>query len=643
MKKFIVTILIFTTTLPYYLKAQQISSKSYNNEYIHEDFNGDNTKFMIVTNNDNYFILDQGDYLLSRNNNETEYAIIVNNSKISDFVLKTAIKIGPSENKKASIGIILKAQNDGKGAVIFEINKQAEYRVKQLVGNVYQTLSSDKNKGWVKSSLINGIDKKNLIEIRSEKNIYEVYTNGKYLTTFFVPDYNSGSCGLIISPETKARVSYYHIYTKGKENLIANLDNEENKHTNTIEGLEKRVKLLEEKNNITNEKESKITDSQNLKIKELNFNNKKLTTITKKQKDKISDLENQIKSLLIENKNIWNDYEVEISNISKLQQINVKNQSDIAELNSKINTQKNTISNLNKKNTEFASVTLDQEKQLKTLQKSADNLRDAENKASAKNKLLNKKILEQEKQLKEEKKLLEKEILSLKTKNSKIIDDQAKLRKSSARDSKEQKSKIKKLELELQDLEGKNTKLTKRNSSLNLDLTNTISSKKKIDTEVEKLRSIQAKHDNVITKLNNEIKDLNNKNNLLNSQLIEANDKNRDLESKNAEIKELFILKDFELNGVKPSEFIQENTNKIKAAEILTGNNKIYTVQIAVYMQEQSYNSMRDIDNLWYSNTEQGTYIYYSGEFNQPEAAAAHMKKLIAKGYDNAFVVTLNK
>ena len=60
-------------------------------------------------------------------------------------------------------------------------------------------------------------------------------------------------------------------------------------------------------------------------------------------------------------------------------------------------------------------------------------------------------------------------------------------------------------------------------------------------------------------------------------------------------------------------------------------------------MQEQSYNSMRDIDNLWYSNTEQGTYIYYSGEFNKPEAAAAHMKKLIAKGYDNAFVVTLNK
>ena len=313
------------------------------------DFNGDNTKFMIVTNNDNYFILDQGDYLLSRNNNETEYAIIVDNSKISDFVLKTARKIGPSENKKASIGIILKAQNDGKGAVIFEINKQAEYRVKQLVENVYQTLSSDKNKGWVKSSLINGIDKKNLIEIRSEKNIYEVYTNGKYLTTFFVPDYNSGSCGLIISPETKARVSYYHIFTKGKENLIANLDNEENKHTNTIEGLEKRVKLLEEKNNTTNEQESKITDSQNLKIKELNFNNKKLTTITKKQKDKISDLENQIKSLLIENKNIWNDYEVEISNISKLQQINIKNQSDIAELNSKINTQKNTISNLNKK------------------------------------------------------------------------------------------------------------------------------------------------------------------------------------------------------------------------------------------------------------------------------------------------------
>ena len=69
-----------------------------------------------------------------------------------------------------------------------------------------------------KNSAINLVDEHNAIEIRSENNIYDVYTNNKYITTFFIPDYTNGSCGLIISPETKARVSYYYIFTKGKDN-----------------------------------------------------------------------------------------------------------------------------------------------------------------------------------------------------------------------------------------------------------------------------------------------------------------------------------------------------------------------------------------------------------------------------------------
>ena len=60
-------------------------------------------------------------------------------------------------------------------------------------------------------------------------------------------------------------------------------------------------------------------------------------------------------------------------------------------------------------------------------------------------------------------------------------------------------------------------------------------------------------------------------------------------------------------------------------------------------MKEQDYNSITTIDNIWYNTTEQGTYIYYSGEFNSPQEAASHMNKLISKGYENAFVVTLNK
>ena len=123
--------------------GQQISAEAYNKEVIHEDFNQVGDIFKIVTTTDNYFILDNGDYLLSRNNNESEYAIIAKNSSVSDFVLKTTIRIGPSNNKKASIGILLKAQQDGKGAIVFEINKKGQYRIKQLQGNTYSILSGN--------------------------------------------------------------------------------------------------------------------------------------------------------------------------------------------------------------------------------------------------------------------------------------------------------------------------------------------------------------------------------------------------------------------------------------------------------------------------------------------------------------------
>ena len=138
MKYLILTAVLLFCTSSYNLTAQQISSEPYNKEHINEDFNTKSKNFKVITTSDNYFILDKGDYLLSRNSSESDYAIIANNSTVSAFILKTSIRIGPSENKKASLGIILKAQQDGKGAIIFEINKQGEYRIKKLIAGTYQ-------------------------------------------------------------------------------------------------------------------------------------------------------------------------------------------------------------------------------------------------------------------------------------------------------------------------------------------------------------------------------------------------------------------------------------------------------------------------------------------------------------------------
>ena len=184
--KNIFTTLLLSTILLTNGVAQQILTTDYNKAIIHEDFSTEGDFFPIITTADNYFILDKGDYLLSRNNEESEYAIIANNSSVNNFILKTSVRIGPSNNKKASVGIIIKAQQDGKGAIIFEINKKGEYRIKQLIGSTYKTLSgSSKHEGWVKDKTINGVDEHNFVEIRTENNIYDIYVNSNYLTTLF--------------------------------------------------------------------------------------------------------------------------------------------------------------------------------------------------------------------------------------------------------------------------------------------------------------------------------------------------------------------------------------------------------------------------------------------------------------------------
>lgn len=441
-----IVILLFKTNII----AQDISSQEYNNIYIYEEFEKSSERFKLVTNNENYFTIDKGDYFLRRNNHKSEYLLIAHNSNISDFILNTKVKIGPSENNKAGIGIILKAEKEN--AIIFEINKQSEYRIKKKINTEYQNLSGDtKKRGWVKSNLIKGVNKYNLIEIRSENNIYDVYINNKYLTTFFVSEINNGSCGIIINAATQARISYYHIKTKEPQNKI-----------------------------------------------EIINTNKSNTANTTQQKEEIEKLNRKISDLITDS-----------------------------------------------------------------------------NKLQEKNKKLNKQLNE-----------LEKKISNTEATNKSL-----------------------------------------RSQVVNITQHNNLSETKEITIKIK---------DNEIVNLKNQIIDLNNKNEVLNSYLETVNNKNQILQYKNDKLKELFILKDFEINGIKPSDTTKlerkrPQKNKIQEATV-------YSVQLGVYTQKQPY-----MDNVWYKTTEQGTFIYYSGEFRSLKLVTKHMNKLVLKGYKDAFVVTLNK
>mgnify|MGYP001603911850 FL=1 len=672
MKQLISTTLLLLAFLSTTLNAQQISSEAYNKDVIHEDFNTEGEYFKIVTTTDNYFILDKGEYLLSRNNKDSEYAMIANNSSVTDFVIKTAVRIGPSKNKKASVGIILKAQQDGKGAIIFEINKKREYRIKQLIGDSYQTLSGNaKQEGWVKNKLVNGVDEHNFIEIRSEKNIYDIYINSEYLTTFFIPDFTSGSCGLIISPATKARISYYYINTKGESTAVANYTNENTASVNeTIEQLNKRIVILEENNAKLNELNTDSKALQSDEIKALTAKNTSLANITIEQEKEIIELNSLITSL-----------KEKANKAEELETSNTSLQTTVSSLTSENNSLSSEVTNLTIMNSDLASISSSQEKEITALTTAIENFRNTSNQSSATNKQLNKKISGLKQQISLEKatntdltndlnkinkstntqitqlttevKTLKNKVAKLQTSNSTLSADLS-TEKSAHKNTKSGISKsernktteINTLTAELNNAKEqlKTAKKTAKNlkecatnaSTLSVDLKN-------VNTELSTLKTTQTKHDKVTADLNSKITLLSNQISTLELQLQTTKSEISALETSNTELKALFIQKDFELNGVKASDMVKETTVYVPTPKNLKSNKVVYAVQLGMFMQTQSASAYKNLDAVWYQSNENGTYQYLSGEFSSPKEAADHQKAINAKGYTSAFVVTITK
>ena len=672
MKKLISITLFLLYFLSTTVNAQQISSDAYNKVVIQEDFNSEGEHFKTVTTTDNYFILDRGDYLLSRNNNESEYAIIAKNSSVTDFVIKTAIRIGPSNNKKASVGIILKAQEDGKGAIIFEINKKKEYRIKQLIGNNYQTLSGNaKQEGWVKNKLVNGIDEHNFIEIRSEKNIYDIYINSEYLTTFFIPDFTSGSCGLIISPATKARISYYYINSKGGSTAVANYTNENTLSVNeTIEQLNKRIVILEENNAKLNELNTDSKALQFNEIKALTAKNTSLANITKEQEQDIIELNSLITSL-----------KEKVDKVEELETSNTALQATVSSLNSENNSLYSEVTNLTIINSDLATTSSTQEKEITALNTVIENLKTTSNQYSETSKQLSNKISGLNQQISLEKatntdltndlnkiktsaktqitqltteiKILKNKVTKLQTSNSTLSADLSteknahnNTKSGLSKSMKNKTADINTLTVELNNYKEQLKSAKKTAKKLKECATNTTNLSvdlKNENIELSTLKTTQNKHDKVTTELNSKITVLSNQITTLELQLQTAKSEANTLKTKNTELKALFIQKDFELNGVKAFEMIKETTVDVPTPKNLTSNKIVYAVQLGMFMQTQSASAYKNLDAVWYQYNENGTYQYLSGEFTSPKDAADHQKAINAKGYINAFVVTITK
>jgi len=193
--------------------AQQTVHNKLNQMMLDESFSELNDIWPVITNDDNFFVFDKGEYFMNRTKMGSPYAIMANwDNDLNTFSIRTSLMLGPVESMSQSLGLIFRASNDGQSALICEINKFHRFRIRQLIEGRYQIVSTEGKEGWIKNSAIKGINEYNDINIRSNGTDHDLYINGLLVYSFRIEGIKEGNFGLFIGPNTKGRVDFINIY-----------------------------------------------------------------------------------------------------------------------------------------------------------------------------------------------------------------------------------------------------------------------------------------------------------------------------------------------------------------------------------------------------------------------------------------------
>ena len=193
--------------------AQQTVHKKLNQILLEESFSELNDIWPVITNDDNFFVFDKGEYFMNRTKTETPYAIMANwQNDLNSFSLRTSLMLGPAESSYQSLGLIFRASNDGQSALICDINKLHRFRIRQLRNGTYHIITSEGKDGWIKNNAIKGINEYNDINIKTNGSDHDIFINGSLVYSFRIENLEAGSFGILIGPETKGRIDYINIY-----------------------------------------------------------------------------------------------------------------------------------------------------------------------------------------------------------------------------------------------------------------------------------------------------------------------------------------------------------------------------------------------------------------------------------------------
>ena len=213
-KKSIAVLFIAIAVMTSAEKAEgQLVKQTFSEAALSEDFVNDNDLWMTASNTDNFFVIQNGAYILRRKNVMTGYTIFPKwENNLSEYSIAAGIKLLGAGSEDATAGIIFMAQADNRGALIWEFNKKKQYRIKKLDGVNYRLLTGDlKNGGWIGSEFLFPPEQTNKLEIRTSEKNYDVLVNNNLVTSFTELAYKSGRAGIVLGASTSADIDYFYV------------------------------------------------------------------------------------------------------------------------------------------------------------------------------------------------------------------------------------------------------------------------------------------------------------------------------------------------------------------------------------------------------------------------------------------------
>ena len=187
----------------FYLGVAQSISKVFRTVQWEENFKSINGVWSQTSTAQNAFLQTEEGYNIWRKNETNGFVLLPQRDETYDFFeTSVSFEFDKKQGKKQHAGVVMQAQEGGTGAIIVELNRRKQYRIRRVTNNRYVNITEGKD-GWIKNKSINS-KSDFVLKVVTKDRLYDVYVNDKFITTFTEVEYTQGSIGLYVGESSRA-------------------------------------------------------------------------------------------------------------------------------------------------------------------------------------------------------------------------------------------------------------------------------------------------------------------------------------------------------------------------------------------------------------------------------------------------------